>query len=73
MGFRKNSKFPNRLAIKAQHIKLDVITFFNNHTIQYGIFKKFSSMLEYFILKYFPFFQEEQIKLTHKYYQKTDL
>ncbi len=25
MGFRKNSKFHNRLAIKAQHIKLDVI------------------------------------------------
>jgi hypothetical protein len=54
MGFRKNSKFPNRLSAKAQHIKLDVITFFNNHTKQYGIFKKSTAMIEYFILKFFP-------------------
>lgn len=31
MGFRKNSKFSNRLSTKAHHLKLDVISFFNNH------------------------------------------
>jgi hypothetical protein len=54
MGFRKNSKFPNRLALKAQHVKLDIITFFNNHNKQYGIFKKSTAALEYFVMKYFP-------------------
>ena len=54
MCFRKNSKFPNRLAVKAHHTKLDVITFFNTHNRQYGIFKKSSSIIEFFTLKYFP-------------------
>lgn len=54
MGFRKNSKYPNRLSLNAQHIKLDVITFFNNHNKQYGIFKKSTAMIEYFVLKFFP-------------------
>ncbi|CAF1681552.1 unnamed protein product [Rotaria magnacalcarata] len=54
MGFRKNSKFPNRLSAQAQHIKLDVITFFNNHNKQYSIFKKSTAMIEYFVLKFFP-------------------
>ena len=54
MGFRSNSKFANRLATRAQHIKLDVITFFNNHNKQYGIFKKSTAMIEYFAMKFFP-------------------
>jgi hypothetical protein len=54
MGFRSNSKFANRLATRAQHIKLDVITFFNNHNKQYAIFKKSTAMIEYFVMNVFP-------------------
>ena len=53
MSFRKNSRFPKRLAERANHIYLDVISFIEVHREQYGFFKKSSLTLEYFILKYF--------------------
>ena len=53
MGFRQNSRFPNRLAERAKHMYLDVIAFIDVHKEQYGYFKKSSSILEFFVLKYF--------------------
>jgi len=54
MGFGKNSKFPNRLTLKVQHVKLDVIIFFYKYSKQSGIFKRSTAALEYFVMKYFP-------------------
>jgi hypothetical protein len=53
MGFRINSRFPKRLAERAKHTYLDVISFIHVHKEQYGYFKKSSSILEFFVLKYF--------------------
>ncbi|CAF3241985.1 unnamed protein product [Rotaria socialis] len=53
-GFRKNAKFPQRLSEKARHTKLDLLTFFNVQRKQLYIYKYSSSILEWFILKYFP-------------------
>jgi hypothetical protein len=55
-GFRKNSIFPNRLMERAHHTYLDFLTFTDVHSRQYGFFKRTSSLLETFILKYFPLF-----------------
>jgi hypothetical protein len=52
-GFRKNAKFPKRLAERAQSTKLDYLTFFHVHKQQYQIFKKSSSVLEWAIYKHF--------------------
>jgi len=52
MGMRKNSKFLNRLSIRAKHSKIDLIEFFNNHHQQYGYFKHTSFPLYCFIYKY---------------------
>ncbi len=53
-GFRKNSKFPKRLAERAQSTKLDYLSFLHIQKQQFQIFKKSSSVLEWVILKYFP-------------------
>ena len=53
MNFRKSSRFHKRLAERAKHIYLDVISFIDIHREQYGFFKKSSLALEYFVLKYF--------------------
>jgi len=53
MNFRKNSRFPNRLAERAKHMYIDVISFIDIQREQYGYFKKSSSILEFFVLKYF--------------------
>ncbi|KAF9749467.1 hypothetical protein NGRA_3469, partial [Nosema granulosis] len=60
MGFRKNSKFPNRLAERAHHSKLDILTFINMHRTQFRVFQISSAILETFILKYFPVFHDEK-------------
>jgi hypothetical protein len=52
-GFRRNSVFPNRLSERAKHTYLDFLSFKNVHKNQYGLFKRTSSCLETFILKYF--------------------
>jgi hypothetical protein len=53
MNLRKNSLFANRLAERANHIYINVISFIDVHKDQYGFFKKSSSILEFFVLKYF--------------------
>jgi hypothetical protein len=54
MDFNKNSSFfPNRLAERVKHSYLDVISFIETHKRQYGYYKKSSSTLEFFVLKYF--------------------
>jgi hypothetical protein len=55
-GFKKNSVFPKRLSERAKHTYLDFLSFKNVHKNQYGLFKRTSSLLETFVLKYFPFF-----------------
>ena len=54
MSFETDSFFPNRLAERAKLTYLDVISFIVAHKEQYGFFRKSSSILEFFVLKYFP-------------------
>ena len=53
-GFRKNNKFANRLGERAHHTYLDFLSFTNVHKSQYAFFKRTSSLLETFMLKFFP-------------------
>ncbi len=39
MGMSKNSKFLNRLSLRARHTKIDLLEFLRNHSQQYGYFK----------------------------------
>ena len=52
IGMRRNSKFLNRLSIRAKHSKIDLIEFLNNHYQQYGYFKHASFPIYSFIYKY---------------------
>ena len=52
-GFRKNSKFPARLAARACHTLADWLAFENEHKGQYETFKNNTHYLNIFIYKYF--------------------
>lgn len=52
LGMRKNNKFLNRLAQKAHHSKIDIITFLVTQYEQYGYFKHASLPIHNFIYKY---------------------
>ncbi len=48
MVMRKNSKFLNRLSLRARHTKIDLLEFIGNHSQQYGYYKH-ASFLTYFL------------------------
>ena len=52
MGMHKNSKFLNRLSLRAQHSKIDLIEFLTTHYQQYGYFKYASIPAYSFVYKY---------------------
>jgi hypothetical protein len=52
MGMRKNSKFLNRLSLRAQNTKIDLLEFLGNHSQQYGYYKHASFSIYIFIYKY---------------------
>lgn len=51
MGMRKNSKFLNRLSLRAQHTKIDLFEFLWNHSQQYGYYKHASFPTYFCVLK----------------------
>jgi hypothetical protein len=55
MGLRKNSKFLNRLTIRAKHTKIDLAEFFSIQKEQYGYFKRSFSFIHMFAYKYYIF------------------
>jgi len=52
MGFRKNSKFPLRLAERARHTLVEWNSFKEIHKEQFKFYKKDSTYLNMFIYKY---------------------
>ncbi len=52
IDMRKNSKFLNRLSLRAQHTKIDLLEFLGNHSQQYGYYKHASFPTHFFIYKY---------------------
>jgi len=55
MGFRKNSVFPNRLAVRAQHSRVDWLKFQDVQSNQYEYFKTSSDLVSMFMYKHFFF------------------
>jgi hypothetical protein len=52
MGFRSNSKFPERLARRATHIYLDLFDFFNIHEKQLNYYRNSTTDIRDLIVKY---------------------
>lgn len=55
LGYRKNSKFLNRLVERVKHSKNDWLKFEINHVPQHEVFMKSTYYLNMFIYKYFYF------------------
>ena len=53
MKFRKNSFFPKRLALRAQHTRIDWLEFDEIQCKQYEYFKGTTTLLNMFTYKYF--------------------
>ena len=56
MGLRKNNKFANKFYERVQHTYLDFLQSTNAHKSQLYYFKKTSSLLEHFVLKFYPLY-----------------
>jgi hypothetical protein len=52
MGMRKNSKVLNRLSLRVQHTKSDLLEFLGKHSHQYGYYKHAYFPTYFFIYKY---------------------
>jgi len=52
MGFRRNSKFPERLVRRAKHIYIDLFSFFTIHEKQLNYYRSSNDSIKDFICRY---------------------